>query len=201
MARRYNCSVGTRSRRIPPEHPLRKLFQELVRRHFFHGAQLYDSEIAEYVSGVLADFAHVDNVYRIRNAQGRRLEEVAAMLVESNPLLDAPSFDREREVRKHIGDFTLFFTGLFPEAVASLPRIRRFSLDRFIDYVAAGKESYAIVSAFNVFEYRDEAPLFRRLSDRFEQCVFGLNLAKREIEWLQGDSYRQFRKGLGLDSG
>jgi len=76
------------------------------------------------------------------------------MLVESNPLLDASSFDREREVRKHVGDFTLFFTGLFPKAVASLPRLRPFSIDTFIDYVSAGKESYAVVAAFNLFEYR-----------------------------------------------
>ena len=120
------------------------------------------------------------------------------MLIESNPLLDAASFDREREVRKHIGDFTLFFTGLFPEAVASLPRLRPLSLDTFVDYMAAGKESYAVVAAFNVFEYRDEAPLFRRLSDRFEQCVFGLNLVKRELEQLQGDLYRQIRTDAGF---
>jgi hypothetical protein len=42
------------------------------------------------------------------------------MLVESNPMLDAPSFEREREVRKHIGDYTLFLTGIFPEYVATL---------------------------------------------------------------------------------
>ena len=60
------------------------------------------------------------------------------MLVESNPLLGAPSFDREREVRKHIGDFTLFFTGMFPEYVATLPR-RGLRLDSFVDYVKAAQ--------------------------------------------------------------
>ena len=103
------------------------------------------------------------------------------MLVESNPILDATSFDRERAVRKHIGDFTLFFSGFFPEAIASLPRIHPLSVDAFVDYVAAGKESYAVVAAFNLFEYRDEAPLFKRLSERFEDCVDGLHLVKREI--------------------
>jgi hypothetical protein len=98
-----------------------------------------------------------------------------------------------------VGDFTLFFTGLFPEAVASLPRLRPLSIDTFIDYVSAGKESYGVVAAFNLFEYRDEAPLFRRLSDRFEECVFGLNLVKREIEEVQAVTYRQLRTGLGLD--
>jgi hypothetical protein len=186
--------------RISREHPLRQLFGELVRRHFFRGVQLHDPDVAEYVAGVLTDFTHIDNVYRIRNARGHRIEEVAEMLVESNPLLEASSFDREREVRKHVGDFTLFFTGLFPEAVASLPRLRPLSIDTFIDYVSAGKESYAVVAAFNLFEYRNEAPLFRRLSDRFEECVFGLNLVKREIEEGQGGVYRQFRNELGLDS-
>jgi hypothetical protein len=185
---------------ISREHPLRQLFGELVRRHFFRGVQLYDPDVTEYVTGVLTDFTHVDHLYRIRNARGRRIEEVAEMLVESNPLLEASSFDREREVRKHVGDYTLFFTGLFPEAVASLPRLRPLSIDTFVDYVSAGKESYAVVAAFNRFEYRQEAPLFRRLSDRFEECVFGLNLVKREIEELQGGAYRQLRTELGLDS-
>jgi len=105
------------------------------------------------------------------------------MLIESNPMLAARSFDREREVRKHIGDFTLFFTGFFPEYVASLPR-RGLRLDAFIDYLQAGKESYRIVSFFDQFEYRAEAPLYRRLSDQFETCVYGLNLVKRDLESL-----------------
>src|SRR2546429_6102266 len=47
-----------------------------------------------------------------------RSEDVGEMLIESNPMLEAPSFDRERAVRKHVGDYTLFMTGLFPESVA-----------------------------------------------------------------------------------
>ncbi|HXH06678.1 MAG TPA: hypothetical protein VNI83_08810 [Vicinamibacterales bacterium] len=185
--------------RIGPDHPLRRLFETLVRRRFFHDVQLPDTEVAQYVARLLTDFTHVDNLYRLRDARGRRLDEVAEMLVESNPLLAARSFDREREVRKHIGDYTLFFTGLFPEAVAALPRLRPLSVDRFVDYVRAGKESYAVVAAFDVFEYRSEAPLFRRLSDRFELCVLGLNLVKRDLELLQRDVYGEWRRRLGLD--
>ena len=112
--------------RISPNHPLRRLFADLVAKE------------------LPAD------------------HDVGEMLVESNPLLDAPSFEREREVRKHIGDYTLFLTGMFPEYVATLPR-RGLRLDSIIDYVKAGKESYRIVAAFDQFEYRHVAPLFRRL--------------------------------------
>jgi len=170
---------------IGHEHPLRGLFEELVRRHYFGDACVYDSDIATYVSGVVTEFAQTDLLYRIHNARGRRLTEVAEMLVESNPLLEANSFDREREVRKHVGDFTLFFTGFFPEAVTSLPTLHPLSVDKFVDYLNAGKESYAVVAAFNLFEYRDEAPLFRRMSEQFERCVYGLNLVKRDLDRFQ----------------
>jgi len=175
---------------ISRDHPLRRLFGELVRRHFQD-----DAGIAHYVSGLLVDFVHVDNFYRIRNARGRRLEDVGEMLIESNPLLEARSFDRERAVRKHIGDYTLFLTGLFPEYVGSLPR-RGLRLDSMVDYVKAGKESYRIVSYFDQFEYRSEAPLFRRLSESFELRVYGLNLVKQDLEREQRERYEHWKAQL-----
>jgi hypothetical protein len=185
--------------RISQNHPLRALFQHLVRGNFRRGAQLDDAEVADYVSAMLTEFVHVENLYRIRNARGQQLKDVADMLVESNPLLDAPSFDRERAVRKHVGDFTLFFTGLFPEAVGALPRLKPLSVDTFVDYVKAGKESYRVVSKFDMYEYRAEAPLFGRLAYHFEQCVHGLNLVKRDLEQMQGTYYRKLQKDVGLE--
>ena len=175
---------------ISPNHPLRRLFAEQVMREL-HA----DREVTGYVSALLIDFVHVDHLYRIRNSRGKRLEEVGEMLVESNPLLDAASFERERQVRKHIGDYTLFLTGMFPEYVATLPR-RGLRLDGLIDYVKAGKESYRIVGAFDQFEYRREAPLFRRLAEQFEYCVHGLNRVKSNLEGLRQEHYQFWRKTL-----
>ncbi len=176
---------------VRSDHPLRRFLYPLVVRRFSLYAGLADPQVADYVAGVLTDFVHVDNLYRIRNTRGRRLEDVAEMLIESNPLLAAQSFDRERLVRKHVGDFTLFVLGLFPESLATLPRRRPYSLDPFVDYLRAGKESYTIVAAFNLFEYRNESPLFRKLADVFEQCVAGLNIVKTDLEQMQ--EYRQAR--------
>ena len=78
--------------------------------------------LPEYVSGVLIEFCHVDSLYRIRNSRGKALEDVGEMLIASNPLLEGRSFIYEREVRKHIGDYTLFLAGLFPEHVARIHR-------------------------------------------------------------------------------
>ncbi len=176
--------------RIPLDHPLRRLFTNVVGQEF-HG----EREIAAYIANLMAEFAHVDSLYKIRDARGKRLEEVGEMMIESNPLLGASSFDREREVRKHIGDFTLFLTGLFPEFVASLPR-RGLRLDGMIDYVKAGKESYRIVAAFDQFEYRTVAPLFRKLSNEFEGCLYGMNRVKQRLNALRAEPYQAWRREL-----
>lgn len=176
--------------RISPNHPLRRLFADLVAKELPG-----DYEVAAYVGALLIDFVSVENLYRIRNCRGKRLEEVGEMLVESNPVLDAPSFEREREVRKHIGDYTLFLTGMFPEYVATLPRLG-LRLDSLIDYVKAGKESYRIVGAFDQFEYRHAALLFRRLAEEFEYCVHGLNRVRSDLEALREEQYQLWKKNL-----
>ena len=178
------------------ERLLRNFLGELVGRHFFEDVRLEEPQVTNYVAYLLADFALTENLYRIRNAQGKRLEEVGEMLIESNPLLEAASFDREREVRKHVGDYTLFMTGLFPESVAKARRTRQPRRDAFIDFVQAGKESYAIVSSFNQFEYKEEARLFRRLSENFELCVVGLNFVKQDLEEFQRESYQRFKQAV-----
>jgi hypothetical protein len=181
---------------IPANHPLQLLFAELVQRHVGSAASVNDLGIARYIAGILVDFTHADRLYRIRSASGRRLEDVGEMLLESNPLLEGRSFLYEREVRKHIGDYTLFLSGLFPEYVARLPK-KSAGLDAFIDYMRAGKESYRVVASFDQFEFRDAAPLFKRLAEQFELCVFGLNGVKRELEHNQRAWYRGVRQALG----
>jgi hypothetical protein len=180
---------------ISPNHPLRFLFAELIEKRLLGTAQLNDHRVANYIAGLLVDFCHVENLYRIRDTKGKRLEDVGEMLIASNPLLEGRSFVYEREVRKHIGDYTLFLMGLFPEHIARIHR-KGTSLDAFVDYMKAGKESYAVVAAFNQFEFRDEAPLFRRLSDRFELCVFGLNLVKQDLAEQQSAAYRHLQQVL-----
>jgi hypothetical protein len=174
---------------------LKELLQGVLQRNFETVLHLSDHELMEYIADLLVRFSRTENLYRIRDARGKTLEDVGEMLIASNPLLEGPSFDWEREVRRHIGDFTLFFAGLFPEALNQW-RLRRQRLDALLDYIQTGKESYFIVSEFNQFEYRASAPFFKKLSDEFERCVFGLNLVKRDFERMQQDSYVGAKKLL-----
>lgn len=170
---------------IPDSHPLRAFFQERVQEHFEQEIGLRDNELQAYVASMLTDFCECEQLYKIRDAAGRPLHDVGEMLLESDPVYGpAPSFDRERQVRKHIGDYTLFCTGMFPESLNHF-RLRRQRLENFVDWMKAGKESYYIVSTFEQFEYAKVAPLFAKLSHEFEACVFGLNQVKNELLEVQ----------------
>src|SRR5947207_15859982 len=170
---------------IPDDHPLQKLFLELVGRHYAEEIGIRDSEVVGYVAHLLADFCDAEQLFKIHDAAGQPLTDVGSLLMESNPIFGpAPSFDRERQVRKHIGDYTLFFTGLFPESLNHY-RLRRQRLESFVDFMKAGKESYYIVSKFEHFEYAKVAPLFARLSKEFEHCVYGLNQVKNDVQEMQ----------------
>jgi hypothetical protein len=170
---------------VSESHPLQQLFVELVGRHYAEQIGIRDPQIVAYVAHLLAEFCDVEQLFKIRDAAGRELADVGGMLIESDPVFGpAPSFDRERQVRKHIGDYTLFFTGMFPESVNHF-RLRRSRTENFVDWIKAGKESYYIVSKFDVFEYTKVAPLFASLSRNFEQCVYGLNLVKNELREMQ----------------
>jgi len=173
-------------------HPLRRLFTGLTERTFFEGLAWPDPEVTGYLADLLTDFAHVDNVYRIRNAAGQRMHEVAEMLAEGDLLHRATTLEREREVHKHIGDYTLFMTGLFPEFLARQAKSGlAVSRDAFLDHVRTGKHSSRVVSAFTLGAYGSAAPLFRKLSENFELCVYGLGHVRAELDRLRDPAVRR----------
>ena len=181
---------------IGRNHPLRTLFRDLVRRHFFEGVRVDDPRVNAYITDLLVEFAQTENLLKIRNSRGRQLDDVGEMLLASDPLGEAESFDRERAVRKHIGDYTLFLTGMFPEYVTAYRRRWKPAPDVFVDYMKVGRESYYVVSCFDQFEYRKEAPVFRRLSEKFEMCVYGLHLVREDLKRRQQDVHQQMQRLL-----
>lgn len=180
--------------RVSETHPLRLLFQRLVEAKFNLALEPTDPRMIRYLSDLLTDYVHMDNIYRLRDARGRPLQQVAEMMTEGDVRLNAPSFLREREVHRHIGDFTLFWTGVFPEAIP--PMRLPWKRDHLIDYVAQGKRSYYIASTFDYGDFAEEARLFRQLSELFEFCVYGLSLVRQEWERLRDPTYQSVSENL-----
>ena len=161
-----------------PEHPLRRLFAGLTEQTLMDTLGIGDPPLVDYLSVLLSRFIHMDAVFRLKDSQGRKLGEVADMLLEAEAL--PPGGRTRREYHRQIGDFTLFWTGVYPEALKRLRSVLR--KDHFIDYCEQGKRSYYVASTYEADPYRDEAPVLRRLSEQFEMCAFGLSQVRKEWE-------------------
>lgn len=169
---------------IPERHPLRQLFHEVVAGCYHRHSGIDDPEVTSYIGDLLTDFSATENLYSLRDPGGRPITALPAMIAAADPVYgSASSFDEEREVRRHIGDYALFATGMYPETTQLW---RHTGEAGFAEIVKTGKESYYIVSQFDLFEYRDQAPLFARLSDEFERCMHGLTRVREELDRMGG---------------
>jgi hypothetical protein len=171
----------SRPKPIPEGHPLRRLFWHLTEASFEQAGHA-DPELMVYVTGLLVDFTHVENLYRVRDAKGKRLEYLFDMLLESQ----RGDAAHARATQKHLGDYTLFIVGMFPE---SLKRRRRPVNTNY--YVMQGKRAYATVSEMD--SPRPSAALFRKLATNFETCVYALNIGK---EFLQDEFYQYLTRQM-----
>lgn len=157
---------------------LKRLFAALTEQTFQVEYGVADPPLIDYLSDMLVRFVQIDAIFQVRDVVGKRLDEVAEMLLEAEQRESNP----KREIHRHIGDFTLFWTGVYPEA---LKRLKAFDRkDALIDYREQGKRSYFIASTFDDEPYLDEAPVLRRLSDEFELCSNGLRQVRKEWQRL-----------------
>jgi hypothetical protein len=154
------------------------MFAAMTEQTFQVELGVADPPLIEYLVDLLVRFVRMDAAYRFRDILGRRLEEVADMLVEAEQRAARP----QREVYRHIGDFTLFWAGVFPEHLSKLRSPDR--KDHLIDYCEQGKRSYLIASTFDDAPYVAEATVLRRLSHEFELCSYGLHRVRREWQRL-----------------
>jgi hypothetical protein len=161
-----------------PEHPLRRLFAALTEQTFEVSLGVADPPLIDYLSEMLSRFVHIDGIFKLNDTQGKKLEEVADMMFEAESL--PPEGRTRREIYRHIGDFTLFWTGVYPEILRQLRSV--LSKDHFIDYCAQGKRSYYIASTCEDDPQPEEARVLRRLSDEYELCAYGLSQVRREWE-------------------
>lgn len=155
---------------------MRRLFAGMVEHAFCAEVGMCNPTLTNYMADLLVNFTHIDTLNIVRNAQGKKLEQMASMLAIAMDDRPATSIERDRKVYQHLGDFTLFWAGVFPE---HLKRAVRNQADVLYDYVTQGKRSYAIVAKLG--RECDEPPpsLFRHLSEDFEFCLYGLNLVRK----------------------
>lgn len=159
------------------------LLQELFAAYVppcFRTVEVADKDIQNYVTGLLVRFANAE-VASKTNIADQAIQDIGEMVAKSDPIFGtASSFEEERRVRQYVGDAALFFSGLYPGSVHYRQRHQQ-TVQTTDELIRVGKESYYIVSQFDVFEYRQEARLFNKLANRFDDCVRGLTLVRERL--------------------
>ncbi len=160
-----------------PSTTLQRFFAGIAEHTFQVRLGVADPLIVDYLSDLLMRFLRAEAMQRMRSPRGRPLTELADLFMEASQRIGTA----RREIHRHIGDLTLFWTGLFPESLR--PRGLGDPLDRFVDYCEHGKRAYLIASTIEA--YGDEevpSEVLERLGQHFEMCAYGLREVRREWE-------------------
>lgn len=105
--------------------------------HGFHRHGIAQPATVDYVSDVLSRFAQTRALYALQDAGGQPLEYIVDMLEawrQAQGDAGRASPARERQVIRHLGEYTLFMSGLFRDRLR-----RRGELDY---YLAHGSSAY-----------------------------------------------------------
>ena len=137
-----------------------------------------DVQLVEYISELMLRFTRVDAIQRVRRDDGRPATEVFQLLCEAERRVGTA----RREVHRHIGDVTLFRSGMFPESVRGHAK---GTPDELLDYFRQGKRSYKIAATIEAEADRPPCDLLNRLGDQFELCAYGLREIRRA--WEESD--------------
>ncbi len=164
----------------PNRSTIERFFSGLSEYIFESRLGVADVQLVDYLSDMLLRFVRVDSLHKVRRTNGRPATEVFEMLCEAEQRIGLA----RREVHRHIGDFTLFWSGMYPERLRKIQPHE--SADGFLDYCRQGKRAYAIAAEIEGGEDRPSSDLLHQLSDQFEMCAYGLREVRRE--WEEGGS-------------
>ena len=159
---------------------LHRFFAGVTEYTFTTRLGVADPPLVDYLSALLTHFVRTDAIYGLRTPTGERLVEVTDMLQEAQ-CRQGPA---RRRVHRHIGDFTLFWLGVYPETAENR---RKQTKDSLINYRDQGKKNYLLASRLPADENSAPADVMERLSDCFELCVYGLGEVKRQWEEREGE--------------
>jgi hypothetical protein len=138
-------------------------------RHVFRRSGIDDREVADYVAEVLSEFSHQENTRCVVPGHEKPLDYLFEMLAALQTADDRTSF----YIQAHIGNQSLFMSGVFPDRIRARCERRGFPSLRY--YQDIGRANYRAASGHRLAQKYDLAPIFEQLSKRFESTRMALN--------------------------
>jgi hypothetical protein len=149
------------------------LYFYVLVRHVLRRSGLDDRRVADYVAELLAEFSREERSHCVVPGQGR-LSYFFEMLTALQTADDHTAFC----IQAHIGNHSLFLSGVFPEHI--LHRAKRKGAPGLRYYEDLGRANYRAASNHRLAARYDLAAVFDTLSERFEPTRRALNdLAER----------------------
>jgi hypothetical protein len=138
-------------------------------RHVFRRSGIEDRAVADYVAEVLAEFARAERARCVVPGGSTPLDYFFEMLSALQTADARTSFF----IRAHIGNYSLFLSGVFADRIRFRAEARGFPDVKYYD--ALGRTNYRAASDHRLAQRYDVAEIFQTLADRFETTRLALN--------------------------
>jgi len=138
-------------------------------RHVFRRSDIQDRAVADYVAEVLSEFAHAEQARCVLPGQTSPLDYFFEMLAALKTADDRTSFS----LRVHIGNYSLFLSGVFPDRIRFRAEARGFPDLRY--YEGVGRTQYRMASDHRLAQRYELGSILGTLSERFETTRLALH--------------------------
>jgi hypothetical protein len=145
------------------------LYFYVLVRHVFRRSDIRDRAVADYVAEVLAEFARAEQMRCFVPGQPIALDYFFEMLAALQTADDRTSF----QIRVHIGNHSLFLSGVFPERIRFRAEQKGFPDLKY--YEALGRTHYRVASDHRLAQRYEMANILGTLSERFDATRRALN--------------------------
>ena len=136
-------------------------------RHSLRRSDLKERPLADYVASVLSEFSQTDRT-RCR-VNGQPVDYFFEMLTALQTADDTTGF----YIRAHIGNQSLFLSGVFPERIRF--RAERTGAPGLTFYEGLGRTNFRVASDHRLARKYDLDGIFNTLSERFQETRLALN--------------------------
>ena len=152
-------------------------------RHVFRRAGIEDRTVADYVAELLTEFARAEQSRCVVSGQVTPLDYFFEMLTALQTADERMAF----EIRAHIGNYSLFLTGIFPERIRERAERRGFPDLKY--FQALGRSQYGAASDHRLAQRYELSEIFSTLSERFETTRLALNDISDRLFSMSGPDY------------
>ena len=138
-------------------------------RQVFRRSGIADRRVADYVAEVLAEFARAEQARCVVPGHGGPLDYFFEMISALQHADDRTSF----YIRAHIGNYSLFLSGLFPGRIRFRAESRGFPGLSY--YESLGRSNFRLASDHRLAQRYELGGVFNTLAERFETSRLALN--------------------------